>query len=139
MVCFFLMIRRPPRSTRTDTLFPYTTLFRSVRAVVDNPELFLTPGMFGNARLSNGGAVEALLVPDAAVTTDQARKLVVVIGKDGTAQAKPVELGPVVPGLRVIRSGLGPQDRVGISDPELAQPGAKVLTTPGERKSTGPN
>ncbi|HVJ00201.1 MAG TPA: efflux RND transporter periplasmic adaptor subunit [Sphingomonas sp.] len=103
-----------------------------VRAVVDNPELFLTPGMFGNARLSNGGPVEALLVPDAAITTDQARKLVVVVGKDGTAQTKPVELGPVVKGLRVIRSGLGPDDRVVISDPELAQPGAKVLTKPGK-------
>src|SRR3546814_16396127 len=88
--------------------------------------------MFGNARLSNGGAVEALLVPDAAVTTDQARKLVVVIGKDGTAQAKPVELGPVVQGLRVIRSGLGPQDRVVIRDTELAQPRATVLTRPGK-------
>src|SRR3546814_16144055 len=60
------------------------------------------------------------------------RSVGVVIGKDGTAQAKPVELGPVVQGLRVIRSGLGPQDRVVISDPELAQPGAKVLTRPGK-------
>src|SRR3546814_2374101 len=33
-VCFFLMLRRPPRSTRTDTLFPYTTLFRSLKAIV---------------------------------------------------------------------------------------------------------
>ncbi|MCM8732029.1 efflux RND transporter periplasmic adaptor subunit [Hephaestia sp. GCM10023244] len=102
-----------------------------VRAVVDNPELFLTPGMFGNARLSNGGATRALLVPDAAIKTDQARKLVVVVGKDGTAQARPVELGPVVQGLRVIRSGLGEHDRVIISDPELAPPGSKVLTKPG--------
>jgi len=102
-----------------------------VRAVVDNPGLFLTPGMFGNARLASGGSTQAMLVPDAAIETDQARKLVVVVGKDGTAQAKPVELGPVVKGLRVIRSGLSPQDRVIISDPELAQPGAKVLTKPG--------
>jgi RND family efflux transporter MFP subunit len=102
-----------------------------VRAVVDNPGLFLTPGMFGNARLSSGGTVQALLVPDAAIETDQARKLVMVVGKDGTAQAKPVELGPVVQGLRVIRSGLSPQDRVIVSDPELAQPGSKVVAKPG--------
>src|SRR3546814_3202256 len=38
-VCLFLMIRRPPRSTRTDTLFPYTTLFRSVDAKVIAPNL----------------------------------------------------------------------------------------------------
>jgi RND family efflux transporter MFP subunit len=96
------------------------------RAVLDNPDMFLTPGMFGNMRLATGGVTDALLVPDAAIETDQTRKLVVVVGKDGTAQAKPVELGPVLHGLRVIRSGLSPQDRVVISDPELAQPGAKV-------------
>ena len=103
-----------------------------VRAVIDNPGLFLTPGMFGNARLSSGGSVQAMLVPDAAITTDQARKLVTVVGKDGTAQAKPVQLGPVVDGLRVIRSGLTPQDRVIISDPELAQPGGKVVAKAGK-------
>lgn len=102
-----------------------------VRAVIDNPGLFLTPGMFGNARLSSGGTTQALLVPDAAIETDQARKLVMVVGKDGTAEAKPVELGPVVQGLRVIRSGLSPQDRVIVSDPELAQPGSKVVAKPG--------
>ena len=102
------------------------------RAILDNPKMFLTPGMFGNARLATGGTTTALLVPDASIETDQARKLVVVIGKDGTATAKPVELGPVVHGLRVIRSGLTPQDRVVISDPELAMPGSKVLTRPGK-------
>ncbi|MBY8828152.1 efflux RND transporter periplasmic adaptor subunit [Hephaestia mangrovi] len=103
-----------------------------VRAVVDNPEMFLTPGMFGNARLSSGGSVQAMLVPDAAIETDQTRKLVMVVGKDGTAQSKPVELGPVVDGLRVIKSGLSPQDRVIISDPELAQPGSKVVAKVGK-------
>lgn len=96
------------------------------RAVLHNPDMFLTPGMFGNMRLATGGTSDALLVPDAAIETDQARKLVIVVGKDGTAQSKPVELGPVLDGLRVIRSGLSPKDRVVISDPELAQPGAKV-------------
>jgi RND family efflux transporter MFP subunit len=102
-----------------------------VRAVVDNPKLFLTPGMFGNARLASGGAAQAMLVPDAAIQTDQARKLVMVVGKDGTAQSKTVQLGPVVGGLRVIRSGLSAQDRVIVSDPELAQPGGKVVAKPG--------
>src|SRR3546814_19071230 len=49
---FFLMIRRPPRSTRTDTLFPYTTLFRSIDAPLFSPKLFHTRsfavGIFGN-------------------------------------------------------------------------------------------
>lgn len=96
------------------------------RAVFDNPGMFLTPGMFGNMRLANGGTVKALLVPDAAIQTDQARKTVLVVGKDGTVAAKPVVLGPVVEGLRVIRSGLDPQDRVVISGTQMAMPGSKV-------------
>ena len=96
------------------------------RAVVGNPELFLTPGMFGNMRLSNGGATRALLVPDAAVQTDQARKLVLVVAQDGTVAAKPVELGPVVSGLRAIRSGISPADRIVVSGTQFAAPGTKV-------------
>ena len=62
--------------------------------------------MFGNMRLADGGTTPALLVPDTAVRTDQARKIVLVVGKDGTVAAKPVETGPLVGSLRVIRSGL---------------------------------
>ena len=101
------------------------------RAVLSNPDMFLTPGMFGNMRLASGGSRPALLVPDAAIQTDQARKLVLVVGADGVVQPKPVELGPVVQGLRVIRSGLQPTDRVIVSGTQLAAPGAKVLTRRG--------
>jgi multidrug efflux pump subunit AcrA (membrane-fusion protein) len=88
--------------------------------------MFLTPGMFGNMRLANGGSVKALLVPDAAVQTDQARKIVLVVGKDGTVAAKPVETGPLVGDLRVIRSGLTRADRVVIQGVQFAMPGSKV-------------
>ncbi|GAO53347.1 efflux RND transporter periplasmic adaptor subunit [Novosphingobium sp. MD-1] len=98
------------------------------RAVLSNPELFLTAGMFGNMRLSNGGEVDALLVPDEAIQSDQARKVVLVAGADGVVAAKPVELGPVVDGLRVIRSGLARSDRVIVSNIQAAATGAKVLT-----------
>ncbi len=50
--------------------------------------------MFGNMRLADGGTVPALLVPDAAVQTDQARKIVMVVGKDGSVAAKPVDRRP---------------------------------------------
>ena len=103
-----------------------------IRAVVSNPKLFLTPGMFGDARLSSGGRVQALLVPDAAVTTDQARKLVMTVDKQGKAQPVQVELGPVINGLRVIRSDLTPETKVVISDPELAMPGTPVKMQPGK-------
>ncbi len=101
-----------------------------LRAVVSNPTQFLTPGMFGNMRLSSGGTTPALLVPDAAVQTDQARKVVLVAEKDGVTP-RPVVLGPVVDGLRVIRSGLTPADRVVIAGGQLVLPGAKVQFRPG--------
>lgn len=97
-----------------------------LRATFANPDGFLTPGMFGNMRLASGGTAQALLVPDAAVQPDQSRKVVMVVGKDGTVSAKPVEPGPLVDGLRVIRSGLAPTDRVVVSNFGAAVPGAKV-------------
>ena len=96
------------------------------RAVIRNSGAFLTPGMFGNMRLSAGGTRAALLVPDAAIQTDQARKLVPVLAADGTITLKPVQLGPVVDGLRVVRSGLTTADRVVIEGAQLAMPGTKV-------------
>jgi len=102
-----------------------------VRAVVPNPQGFLTPGMFGNMRLADAGRVRAMLVPDAAVQADQARKVVLVVGKDSTVTAKPVQIGPLVNGLRVIQSGLAPDDRVVISNFQAAIAGAKVDAKPG--------
>nr|WP_236554958.1 efflux RND transporter periplasmic adaptor subunit [Novosphingobium sp. 9U] len=102
-----------------------------VRAVVPNPEGFLTPGMFGNMRLADAGKVRAMLVPDEAVQSDQARKVVLTVGADGTVAAKPVQLGPVVNGLRVIRSGLAPTDRIVISNFQAAIAGSKVDAKPG--------
>jgi RND family efflux transporter MFP subunit len=96
------------------------------RAVIRNADAFLTPGMFGNMRLSAGGTRAALLVPDAAIQTDQARKLVPVLAGDGTITLKPVQLGPVVDGLRVVRSGLTTADRVVIEGAQLAMPGTRV-------------
>ena len=116
------------------------------RGRFDNPEMFLTPGMFGNMRLSTGQTARALLIPAAAVQTDQARKIVYVVGKDGMVAAKPVEIGPEVDGLRVIRAGLAPTDRVVINGYQFARPGTKAETKAGkiaadapEKGAAGPN
>jgi len=101
------------------------------RAVIANPDYFLAPGMFGNMRLTGGGERQALLIPDAAVRTDQARKLVFVVGQDGIVAARPVEPGPLVGGLRSIRSGLKADDRVIIQGVQFASPGAKVTVRQG--------
>ena len=113
-----------------NTLDPRSGTIRG-RAVLSNPGMFLTPGMFGNMRLSAGGTTRALMVPDAAVQTDQARKLVLTVGPDGMVAPKPVELGPVLDGLRIVRSGLTPQDKVVIAGSQMAMPGAKVQPKPG--------
>jgi membrane fusion protein, multidrug efflux system len=96
------------------------------RAVVANPDYFLTPGMFGNMRLTDGAPAQALLVPDAAVRTDQARKVVYVVGKDGTVAAREVSPGPRIGSLRSIRAGLSAGDKVVIQGLQMVQPGAKV-------------
>ena len=102
------------------------------RAVVRNPDNFLTPGMFGNMRLAAGGTERVLLVPDTAVQTDQTRKLLLVVARDGTVSAKEVALGPVIDGgLRVVRGGLAPGDRVVIEGTQMAMPGGKVTARVG--------
>lgn len=96
------------------------------RVVVANPTGFLAPGMFGNMRLADGATTAALLIPDSAVRTDQARKVVMVVGKDDAVAAKPVETGPLVGNLRAIRSGILKTDRVIVQGLQFAMPGAKV-------------
>ena len=96
------------------------------RAVLANPDMLLTPGMFGNMRLASGGPRNALLIPDAAVQTDQARKIVMVVQPDGKVAVRPVELGARIGTLRSIRSGLRPNDRVIVEGVQYAQPGSQV-------------
>lgn len=103
-----------------------------LRAVVPNAGQFLTPGMFGNMRLSTGTPTSALLVPDSAVQTDQARKIVMVVDKAGNVAPHPVVVGPLIDGLRVIRSGLSPADRVVIAGTQMVMPGAKVQVRAGK-------
>lgn len=98
-----------------------------LRAIVPNADGFLRPGMFGRAQVAGAEAYDALLVPDTAISTDQARRTVYVVAQDGSVTPKTVQLGPVVQGLRVIKSGLAPTDRVIIAGLQrAAQPGAKV-------------
>ena len=96
------------------------------QAEIPNPSGFLTPGVFGRLRIPGSEEYEAVLVPDAAVVSDQSRKLLLVVGADGTVSARPVDLGPLVNGLRVIRGGVGPGDRIVVKGVQRARPGTKV-------------
>jgi hypothetical protein len=77
-------------------------------------------------RLSSGRPVTALLVPDSAVLTDQAGKMVMTIGKNGQAMPVPVTVGPVIDGLRVIKSGLSPTAKVVIRGQQRMMPGVPI-------------
>jgi RND family efflux transporter MFP subunit len=96
------------------------------RAVVANSTGFLKPGMFGSMRLSSGRPVTALLVPDSAVLTDQAGKSVFVMGKNGQPAPRSVTVGPVIDGLRVIKAGLQPGEKVVIRGFQRMMPGVPV-------------
>jgi len=96
------------------------------RATVPNPELFLTPGEFARVKLVVGAATPTLLVPDTAVLPDQSRHLVMTVSADATVAPKQVEIGDIRGGLRVIRSGLTPNDQVIIDGIPYARPGSKV-------------
>jgi RND family efflux transporter MFP subunit len=111
-------------------LDPATGTIRA-RVVLTNPDFAITPGEFARIRLPASKPYQALAVPDAAVLTDQSERMVMTVGPDGTVVPKRVEPGPVVDGLRVIRSGLAPDDKVVIDGLLRARPGAKVAAEAG--------
>jgi multidrug efflux system membrane fusion protein len=96
------------------------------RATVPNSELLLTPGEFARVRLSLGTPAPYLLIPDSAVLPDQSGHLVLTVSSDGTVVPRQVEIGDLRDGLRVIRSGLKPDDRIIVDGLPYATPGAKV-------------
>lgn len=108
------------------------------RAIVPNPDGFLRAGMMGHLRLAATPAYRALLVPDSAIVTDGLRRLVQVVDGEGNVTGRPVVLGPLVGNLRVIRSGLGPRDRIVIDGLQRVMPGQKVSPRLGRIPPSGP-
>ena len=106
------------------------------RALLRNPKGALTPGMFGRVRVPGSASYEALLLPDAAIGSEQARKFVLVVDTENVARQKYVTLGQSVGDLRVIKDGIGPDDRVIVNGLMRARPGAKV--TPQEQGAPTP-
>jgi len=97
------------------------------RAVLENPSQLLVPGLFVRLRLRGSGPYAGLLLPDEAVGTDQTQKFVWVIGADNRAEYRRVNTGPLHEGRRVIRDGLGTEDRVVIAGIQRIHPGAEVV------------
>jgi RND family efflux transporter MFP subunit len=101
------------------------------RAQFANGDNLFTPGMFARVQVPGSAPWQALLVPDAAIGTEQARKYVLAVGADNTVSQKYVTLGEVVDDLRVIKTGLSADDRVIVNGMVRARPGGKV--TPQEQ------
>ena len=101
------------------------------RAIFANANHLFTAGQFGRIRIPGSEPYKAILIPDAALVTDQSRKIVLTVNDDNVVVPKIVRPGPGSDGLRIIREGLLPTDRVIINGLMRARPGAKVAPHPG--------
>jgi membrane fusion protein, multidrug efflux system len=97
-----------------------------VRAVFDNPDQLFQPGLFARVRLAGSGKYKAILLPDMAVAADQSNRFLFVVADDGTVSTRPIELGPMIDGLRVIRTGVTASDTVVVNGLQRARNGIKV-------------
>src|SRR5258707_65931 len=97
-----------------------------LRATFPNKNLALTPGLFARIRLQGGGTQSGCLAKDEAVVTDLNQKYVFVLGKNNTLTYRPVKLGPMAEGLRVVRDGLHEGDLIVVSGLQRVRPGAAV-------------
>lgn len=105
------------------------------RAIVRNPEGRLSPGLFARVKLVTSEPRQTVLIDDQAVAADQGRRFVLVLGAENKAEYRPVELGPVIDGLRVVAAGLKPGERVIIKG--LVRPGMQVVPVATDMQQAG--
>src|SRR6185369_5474454 len=99
------------------------------RAIFANPDRRFTPGLFARVKLVGGKQVPTLLVRAAAIGTDQDRKFVLVLGKGDSLEYRPVEIGRLADGLRIVRSGVQAGEKVVVNGLMRVRPGIKVAPT----------
>src|SRR5207247_1185927 len=104
------------------------------RAQFSNADGLFTPGMFARVQVPGSAPYQALLLPDTAIGTEQSRKYVLILSAENTAVQRYVTLGDIVDGLRVIRTGLAPDEKVIVNGLIQARLGAKV--TPQEQAAS---
>jgi RND family efflux transporter MFP subunit len=101
------------------------------RATFPNADGAFTAGQFGHIRVPGSEPYEAILLPETAIVTDQSQKIALVVADDGTVGVKILRVGPNHNGMRIIREGLSPQDKVVINGLMRARPGTKVAAQMG--------
>jgi multidrug efflux system membrane fusion protein len=122
-----------------NALDPATGTIHS-RALLDNHERLFTPGLFARIRLLDSAQHDAVLVNDSAIGTDQTVRYVLVVGAANKVAYRPVQLGPVIDGLRVVQSGLTAGETVVVNGLQRVRPGAQVRpqrVAMGERNAEG--
>ncbi|MNR19353.1 Efflux pump periplasmic linker BepF [compost metagenome] len=92
----------------------------------DNTDGQFTPGLYARLKLVGSATYSAVLINDEAVGTDLGKKFVLVMDKDNKAAYRAVELGPKLEGLRIVRSGLGKDDRIVVKGLQRVRPGSPV-------------
>ena len=97
-----------------------------LRAVVENKDLFLVPGLFGTIQVAGSPPHRGVLIPDEAIGTDQDRRIVWAVAEDGTVSSKVVRPGPKIDGYRLIRNGLTGDETIVIAGLQRVRPGVKV-------------
>jgi RND family efflux transporter MFP subunit len=103
-----------------------TTGSIKARGIFPNKDRLMSPGFFSRVRIPGSGTYDALLVRDTAIGSDQGRPFVYVIGADGKATVRNIVTGPLEDGLRIVREGLKPEDRVVINGLMSVRPGGPV-------------
>ncbi|NNM71885.1 efflux RND transporter periplasmic adaptor subunit [Enterovirga aerilata] len=117
---------RPARIDFVDNRVDQASGTIRLRAIVENKDLFLLPGLFGTIQVAGSPPHRGVLVPDEAIATDQDRRLVWTVEDDGAVTAKVVRPGPKIDGYRLIRSGLTGDETIVINGLQRVRPGAKV-------------
>ena len=118
--------QRPARIDFIDNRVDQASGTIRLRAVVENKDLFLVPGLFGTIQVAGSPPHRGVLVPDEAIGTDQDRRIVWAVAEDGTVSSKVVRPGPKIDGYRLIRSGLTGEETIVIAGLQRVRPGAKV-------------
>jgi hypothetical protein len=106
-------------------LDPTTGTIRG-RAKLDNHDRAFTPGLFARVKLMGSNQYNALLINDSAIGTDQTVRYVLVVGADNKVQYRPVKLGPIIDGLRVVTDGLTAGETIVVSGLQRVRPGSPV-------------
>ena len=96
------------------------------RAIFDNKDGALTAGMFANVRLGSAEKMQALLVPERAIGTNQSKKYVLVVDETNTANYREITLGEHYKGSRVVQSGIAAGDKVIVNGLSHVRPNAVV-------------